>query len=78
MDLLRAEANDVCRGGRWGSGAEKMPPLPPHVGMITGSGAKLRGTSGFLDGGGGGSHSQRLLCRRATQQKPHPGQVTQI
>lgn len=55
-----------------------MPPLPPHVGMIAGSGAKLRGTSGFLDGGGGGSHSQRLLCPRATQQKPHPGQVTQI
>lgn len=69
----------MCRGGRWGGGAEKkMPPLPPHVGMITGSGAKLRGTSGFLDGGGGGSDSQRLLCRRATQQKPHPDQVTQI
>lgn len=45
----------VVGGGA--AGLKKLPPLPPHVGMITGSGAKLRGTSGFLDGGGGGSHS---------------------
>lgn len=23
MDLLKNEPNDMCRGGRWGSGAEK-------------------------------------------------------
>lgn len=69
----------IVEGGG-GEGVAKMPP-PPHVGMITGSGAKLQGTSGFWGGGGAAEDSQGLLCvcvGGATQQKPHPDQVTQI
>lgn len=52
----------VVEGGAGGrEGVAKMPP-PPHVGMITGSGAKLQGTSGFWGGGGAAEDSQRLLC----------------